>query len=216
VEYGILSENRDHGDCKTIFYIDGGDVSDIRIKPCFKREMFEENGSVFPTGFGIPKSEILPINLDAKDRLIPKTTPDIELMHEFGTKPKVHFHPTLSRYAIENEKDYIEDIAKSWFFPVTQRGGWDSLRPYQGVAYGTLVLFRDYHQKPPLCSPQNFPCLTYSSVQELKDVMNWLLVDNEPSSEYYDMLSAQRVWLIENGTCEARALSLMEKIIELV
>jgi len=217
VEYGILSEKRDHGNCENVFYLDGGDVQDIRIKPCFKRELFSEQDGVIPTGFGIPKSEILPVNFNYKgDQLIPQTTPDTDLISEFGTKPKVHFHPTMSRYFFEDEDDYVRDICRSWFFPVTKRGGWDSLRPYQGVAYGTLVVFKDYGSKPKLCSPQDFPCYSYSNVQDLKELMSRLVSNRKPSSEYYSMLASQRNWLNAFGTCEARAKKLVNDIESLI
>lgn len=213
VEYGILGENRSHGKCKNVYYIDGGDVPDIRILPCFKRELFQpEADKLFATGFGIPKSHILPVNFNFKTKLIPLTCPDVELMEEFKTVPKVHFHPTLGKYVFSNETDYIRDIATSWFFPITKRGGYDSLRPYQSVAYGTLALFRDYDKKPANCSPQNFPCFSYSSVDELKGLMSRLVVDNKPTREYLDMMAAQRNWLNSFGTCEARAKKIIEKI----
>lgn len=216
VEYGILNENRDHGKCKNVFYIDGGDVPDIRIKPCFKREMFREEDGVYPTGFGIPKSSFYPIDFDAKIKLIPITSPDTDLMEEFGTEPKVHFHPVLSQYAFSDKKEYMDDIAESWFFPVTRRGGFDSMRPYEGIAYGTLVIFKNYEDKPKLCSPQDFPCFTYSSVEELKELMGRLLINGKPTEEYKDMLAAQRNWLFNFGTCEARAKNLVEKIEEIL
>ena len=214
VEYGILNEKRDHGTCKNIFYIDGGDVPDIRIKPCFKRELFTPEEDVFPTGFGIPISEIADIDFSVKDQLIPKTTPDTDLIEKFDIKPKVHFHPTMSSYHFEEEADYKGDIRRSWFFPVTKRGGWDSLRPYQGIAYGTLVIFKKYSEKPKLCSPQKLPCLEYGTPDELMEIMNRLVVDNKPTEEYKDLLAQQRIWLHNCGTCEARARKLMEKINE--
>lgn len=215
VDYGVLNEVRDHGDCKNVFYIDGGDTPRIKASPCFKRECFSFESDVYETGFGIPFSEIIKIDFEGKRKLIPITSPDTDLIEKFGTKPKVHFHQTMGTYHIKDEKEYIKDIAESWFFPVTKRGGWDSLRPYQGVAYGTLVIFKDYEKKPERCSPQDFPCFSYSSVSDLEELMARLVVDNKPTEEYKDMLSAQRVWLFACGTCEARAMEIIRKIWEI-
>jgi hypothetical protein len=90
------------------------------------------------------------------------------------------------------------------------------MRWAEGIAYGTLIVFKNYEEKPKLCSPQNLPCFTYSDAQSLKDLMSKLVVDNKPTEEYKDMLATQRSWLLEFGTCEARAKNLVEKIEELI
>ena len=103
-------------------------------------------------------------------------------------------------------------MASSWFGLTSIKGGWDSLRHYEILASGTLLLFRDYDNKPELCSPQNLPCFSYSNKKELNYLVNNLVDKNNPSKEYLEMLDSQRKWLIENGTTLARAKNILEVI----
>ena len=105
-------------------------------------------------------------------------------------------------------------MASSWFGLTCRKGGWDSLRHYEILASGACLLFRDYDQKPKLCSPQSLPCISYSSPQELETIINRLVVNDIPTQEYIDLVNSQRVWLLKYGTTKARAKSIfniMEK-----
>jgi hypothetical protein len=82
------------------------------------------------------------------------------------------------------------------------------------MAAGSLLLFRDYDKKPPLCAPQNLPCFSYSTPAELEDLMNRLVVNGSPTKEYLEMLFAQREWLLKYGTTEARALEILKTLLE--
>jgi len=116
-------------------------------------------------------------------------------------------------YTWRQEKEYYEDMQRSWFGLTCKKGGWDSLRHYEIMAAGSLLLFKEYDKKPKLCAPQELPCYSYSSLEELDDIMNRLVVNNKPTKEYLEMLFAQREWLLKYGTTEARALEIIKNLI---
>lgn len=206
--YGVTDYPEVNKLCKNIWYIDGHDTSDIKKTPCFKRELFEETKNVFPTGFGIPHYQIRPLTLN-KNQKIQKTAPA-----EAFFKPEVMQHLRLHYpYAWNQEKEYYEDMQKSWFGLTCKKGGWDSLRHYEIMAAGSLLLFKEYDKKPILCSPQELPCFSYSSLEELDDIMNRLVINNKPTKLYIEMLYAQREWLLKYGTTEARALEMVKTIL---
>ena len=75
----------------------------------------------------------------------------------------------------------------------------------------TMILFRDYDSKPPLCSPQNLPCFSYSSEEELNNLINRLTNNRTTlTQEYIDMVHKQREWLLQYGTTQQRALKVLE------
>lgn len=207
--YGVTDYSEINKLCKNIWYIDGHDTPDIKKTPCFKRELFSEEKDVYPTGFGIPHYQIRPIFLD-KDQKIQKTAPA-----EAFFKPEVMQHLRLHYpYTWKQEKEYYEDMQRSWFGLTCKKGGWDSLRHYEIMAAGSLLLFKEYDKKPKLCAPQELPCYSYSSLEELDDLMNRLVVNNRPTKSYIEMLYAQREWLLKYGTTEARALEVMKTLLE--
>lgn len=79
--YGVFDYPEINCKTKNIFYIDGYDDCIIRKKPCFKRELFQEEDNVSPTGFGIPHYQIRPINLNNKKQIIQKTAPKHSLFY---------------------------------------------------------------------------------------------------------------------------------------
>ena len=170
---------------------------------CFKRELVEEGlKEVYQTGFGIPKGKMYFLDLKINNKAIPDTTP-----------PEAKFElPQPRQYKFSNEDEYYQDLRSSWFGLTCKKGGWDCLRHYEIIAAGTLLLFRDYDRKPRLCSPQKLPCYSYSSKEELLDLMNRLVVDGKPTEEYLYMLRNQRMWLVENGTTLARAKAALKII----
>lgn len=206
--YGITDYPEINKLTPNVWYIDGHDHDYISKKPCFKRELFEACEDVYPTGFGIPSYQIRPINFNNKTQLFQKTAPYHSVFRpatDLGTR----FH-----HIFTNEQDYFEDMSKSWFGLTSKKGGWDSLRHYEIMASGALLLFRDYDSKPELCSPQNLPCFSYSTPDELNALFLRLLPNGKPTDEYFDMLFKQREWLLKYGTTEARALKIIQTLIE--
>lgn len=191
---------------KNIFWLDGHDHSRILKKPCFKRELFQEEDNVYATGFGIPEHRIRLIKLE-KTQLYQKTAPPYSL---FGSQ--VLGIDARKLYCFEDEEQYYDDMQNSMFGLTCMKGGWDSLRHYEILASGSCLLFRDYNKKPPLCSPQNLPCFSYSSAEELKTIVQRLIINDKPTQEYIDMVYAQREWLLEYGTTKQRASRLLEII----
>lgn len=188
-----------------VWYLDGHDHNAISKTPCFKRELFEEIENVYPTGFGIPAHRIRPIIFKNKKQLIQNTAPPYST---FG--PQILGRDARQLYVFSDETNYYNDMASSWFGLTCKKGGWDSLRHYEILASGTCLLFRDYDQKPPLCAPQNLPCFSYSSLDELEGLINRLFVKNAPTKEYIDMVYKQRRWLLDHGTTKARAEHVIE------
>jgi hypothetical protein len=207
--YGVTDFPEVNKICKNIWYLDGHDTSDIKKKPCFKRELFSEEENVYPTGFGIPHYQIRPIDLGRKNQKYQKTVPA-----EAFFKPDVMQHLRLHYpYTWEQENEYYLDMQKSWFGITCKKGGWDSLRHYEIMAAGSLLLFKQYQDKPVLCAPQNLPCYSYSSLEELDDLMDRLVQNNKPTKEYIEMLFAQREWLLKYGTTEARSLEILKTLL---
>lgn len=206
--YGITDYPEINRLCKNIWYIDGHDHSNVTKKPCFKRELFIQESDVYATGFGIPYYQIRSIDLNNKTQLVQKTAPYHSLFQpatDLGTR----FHHIFSE-----EEDYFDDMSKSWFGLTSKKGGWDSLRHYEIMASGALLLFRDYDKKPELCSPQNLPCFSYSTKEELNELMSRLVVEGKPTDEYISMLLKQRDWLLKYGTTESRAIHILQTLIQ--
>ena len=191
-----------------VWYLDGHDHQRITKKPCFKRELFLQQESVYPTGFGIPRHQIRPLNFTNKIQAIQKTVPPYAV---FG--PQILGGDTKRLYCFSDEEDYYKDMGHSWFGLTCKKGGWDSLRHYEILASGACLMFRDYDKKPPLCAPQDLPCFSYSTLDELESIINRLLINEKPTDEYYDMVLRQREWLIKYGTTEARAIQVLRTIL---
>jgi hypothetical protein len=206
--YGITDYEDINKLTKNIWYLDGHDHSNIQKKPCFKRELFNEEEGVYPTGFGIPHYQIRPLNFK-RNKLYQNTAPPYSLFNNqlLGLEAR-------NAYIYKNENDYYNDMYNSWFGLTCIKGGWDSLRHYEIIANGSCLLFRDYDKKPKLCSPQELPCYSYSTNEELYYLMNKLIINNEPTQEYYDMILKQRNWLLKYGTTEARALNIIQTIVK--
>jgi len=194
-----------------VVYIDGHDHMRISKTPCFKREWSKEfidgTDNVWPTGFGIPEHLVRPLDFEHKTQMIQITAPPYAL---FG--PQILGMEARKLYRFDNEEDYYDDMASSWFGLTCMKGGWDSMRHYEIMAAGALLLFRDYDKKPDGCSPNDLPCFSYSSKTELNSLMKILVVDGKPTGKYKDMLQKQRNWLLENGTTKARAQSVLSTL----
>lgn len=209
--YGITDYQDLNKLCDNIWYIDGHDTPDIKKKPCFKRELFNATEGVYPTGFGIPSKKIRPIHFN-KTRKYQTTAPE-----EAYFKPIVMQH-LRNHYTYEwhQEKEYYDDMASSWFGLTCKKGGWDSLRHYEIMAAGSLLLFREYEQKPKLCAPVDLPCMSYTSLEHLEEITNSLVYNDKPTKKYYELLFAQREWLLKYGTTEARALQILDVLKETI
>lgn len=182
------------------------EVIGTQFTNCFKRELIEDNDdSVFPTGFGIPEERIRPLDFKIKDQLFQKTVPSNAIFEEMND-----MGGGFSHHKFTLESDYYDDLSRSWFGLTCKKGGWDCLRHYEIIAAGSLLLFRDYHEKSPLCSPQELPCYSYTSKVELYNLMSKLLVDDIPTDFYLDMLDQQRTWLYNVGTTTARAKKIIK------
>ncbi len=195
------------GDARIKQEFNGKEIIGNQFKKSFKRELVFQEETVYPTGYGIPEEIIMPIDLSKKKKLIQNTYPKYA-----NFEKATDLAGSREHHIFEEEIDYFEDMASSWFGLTSIKGGWDSLRHYEILASGSLLLFRDYENKPEFCSPQKLPCFSYSNKKELDYLLNNLVEDNIPSKEYLNMLNEQRKWLIENGTTLARAKNILEVI----
>lgn len=203
----FLDGNDLYGDAPIKFHFNGEIIIGNQFKNCFKREFIHQEDKVWPTGFGIPYERIMPIDLPSKSQLIQSTAP-----YHSVFQPPSDMWGSSKHYKFFDENDYYDDLRKSWFGLTSIKGGWDCMRHYEILAAGTLLLFRDYHKKPELCSPVNLPCLSYSTESELESIINRLLKNGKPTKEYTSLLLNQREWLLANATTEARALSILKII----
>jgi hypothetical protein len=198
----VLDGHDLYGNAKRKINYRGEELIGIQFFRSFKRELVEpyfQSAEVYPTGFGIPISQIREINLSNKVQLFQSTAPDSSLFKTQNDLGGINHHK------FSNEEEYFNDISISWFGLSCKKGGWDCLRHYEILACGTLLLFRDYDEKPKYCSPQFLPCISYSSKEELFEIINKLLPNGVPSLEYFKLLKKQREWLLSHGTTKARA-----------
>ena len=197
-----------HGHAPRKIIFDGDEVIGAQFKKSFKRELVEDNQDlVFPTGFGIPIHRIRSVVLESKTQLFQKTAPDGSV---FGEVADVG--GGVAHHKFSCEERYYSDLQRSWFGLTCKKGGWDCMRHYEIIASGAVLLFRDYIKKHTLCSPQNLPCLSYSSKEELDTIVNRLVINERPTEEYMYYLCEQRKWLYSTGTTEARAFKIVETL----
>lgn len=185
----------------------GEEIIANQFKYSFKGAVVYEEPDVYPINLGIPEEMILPINLSKKNKLFQSTYPKYSLFE----------NPTdmgggSAHYKFTSEKDYYNDLATSWFGLSCKRGSWDALRNYEIIAAGSLLIYRDFLNKPITCGPQNVPCLSYSTKEELYSLFDRLVINNKPTEEYTFLLEAQREWLINYGTTTAIAKDILEII----
>ena len=166
----------------------------------FKGAVVYEDPKVFPTNLGVPEEVILPIDLEKKTKMYQNTYPK----YSFFENP-TDLGGGSSHYKYESEEEYYKDLSQSWFGLSSRRGSWDSLRNYEIIASGSLLIYRDYLNKPISCGPLNVPCLSYSTKNELYQIFDRLVPNNKPTDEYMFLLEAQREWLLNYGTTTAVA-----------
>ena len=60
---------------------DGERVQGNQFSNCFKRELIDtSDGSIYPTGFGIPEERIREVDFSIKNQLFPKTAPSMRYL----------------------------------------------------------------------------------------------------------------------------------------
>jgi hypothetical protein len=171
---------------------------------CFKRELVEEFPTVWPIGFGVPNNKLMLFNGEKKSKLFQSTAPTDACFTE------------NSAYKFNNEEDYYRDMNESWFGLTCKKGGWDCLRHYEIMASFSLLLFKDYDKKPPLCEPIDLPTISYSTKEELDEIFSTYIVDGAPTYKYLFLLAKQNAWFLNHGTTLARAQQIVEKIKQLI
>ena len=201
----VLDGHDLYGEAKIKKNYKGEKIIANQFKYSFKRELVFEQDNVFPTGFGVPESIIKPLNFERKYKMIQNNYPK----YAYFESP-TDLGGSRDHYLFDNEEDYYDDLAESWFGLTCKKGGWDTLRHYEIIASGTLLLFRDYYLKPNSCSPQNLPCISYSSKKELKNIFKKLVIENKPTEEYIRILQSQREWLYRFGTTTARGADILK------
>jgi len=201
----VLDGHDLYGEANKKIIYKGEEVISTQFENSFKRELIVKEDNVYPSGFGIPEHMIRPINLKNKKQLFQKSYPKFaffETPTDLGGSKKHHI--------FSNEELYYDDLHKSWFGLSCKKGGWDSLRNYEIIAAGTLLLYRDYNDKPKLCSPHDLPCINYSTKKQLKKIVNKLIINNTPTKEYLRILNSQREWLYRYGTTKSRAANILK------
>jgi hypothetical protein len=198
IDWRLLVKNRRHA--PRVVYVDGNDDNNVdpQIRPFFKRELAEPQAGVFPVHFAIPDRHVRPIDLLQKTQLHQTHVQDPEFGVDTG-------------YKFTEEKDYFDDLARSYFGITMRKGGWDCMRHYEIMAAGAVVMFKHFDQKPPLCAPQCPHFISYSSREDFMEKTRRLLPDGKPGPEYIRILNAQREWLLANATCQTLAKQLMDQ-----
>jgi hypothetical protein len=209
-------------DAKTpprVVYLDGNDDRDIEpgLHPYYKRELESAQEGVFPISFSIPKRHVRSIDLEAKTQLFQSNNQDPEIneqaiVSDFQNRE----FRRESSYVFSNEKDYYDDLARSYFGLSMKKAGWDCMRHYEILAAGSVLLFKNLKHKPTACAPHCPHFLNYSSKEDLMQIVKALLPNGKPNDQYRQVLNAQRSWLLENGTAEAHARNLVGHIREFV
>jgi hypothetical protein len=199
VDWHVLVRNK--AIAPRVVYVDGSDHSlvDPCMVPLFKRELFEEHAGVFPIGFGIPERLIRPLAVDRKTQLHQTHIQDPEFTNDAG-------------YRFAEEKAYYDDLAKSFFGITMKKSGWDCMRHYEIMAAGAVVMFKHLERKPYLCAPQCPHFIGYTNRDDFMEKTGLLLTNGKPNAEYVRVLQAQRVWLLANATCTARARYLIQRV----
>lgn len=190
-----------YGNAPIKINFEGENIIGTQKENCFKRELTTTNfKNVFPIGFGIPSYQIREINFNNKKQMFQKTAP---YESSFGIVNN-------NGYIFNNEDEYYNDMSNSWFGLTCKKGGWDCLRHYEIMASGTLLLFKDYNKKPINCSPINLPCFSYNNKSDLLLLTKKLIINNQPSEEYKNMVLKQRDWLLNYGTTKARGQQIID------
>lgn len=177
--YGSVYRDQSYIDAVTknyskekIIFIDGEDEPEIKCPNLlnqgiyFKRELCSPMYRVRPISFSIPEEHVK------------KTVPNKH-------KPFATVIPgDLSTYIFENEKDYFNDYAQSYYAKTEKKWGYDCMRHYEILASGCIPAFKDLDKVPDTVMT-SFPKGYLKPLQknafdgkyddEYKNHVNWLL-----------------------------------------
>ncbi|HEV2694090.1 MAG TPA: hypothetical protein VG347_14435 [Verrucomicrobiae bacterium] len=201
IDWRALVPNRDKA--PRVAYVDGYDDTFVYPdpRPYFKRELKAPEPGVFPSGLCIPDRMVRPLNVEGKTQLHQTHVQDTEFTSETG-------------YKFTEEKEYYDDLARSFFGITMRKGGWDCMRHYEILAAGTVVMFKNLDEKPDSCAPRCPHFINYTTKQDFMEKANRLVVDGKPTEEYRRILQKQREWLLSYGTATAHAREFMSQVEE--
>lgn len=138
IVYGSVHRNLDffdavraHYNKKDIIFIDGEDqthlnTSLIETGIYFKRELVYT-----------PSAQVRPLNFAIPEELIKSSVP--QKTQDWG----IIIPGDKSTYVFDNQEDYYNDYARSFFGLTTKKGGWDCLRHYEILMNGCVPYFPD-------------------------------------------------------------------------
>jgi len=142
VVYGQICSCKDFFGQVSLFYprekiiaIDGDDKTNVQKffidkTLYFKRELDNSYKNIFPISFGIPKEKLIN-GVKQKEKILAHIIPG-----------------DISTYIYDNENDYYNDYAISYFGKTTKKAGWDCLRHYEIIANGCIPYFPDLSECP--------------------------------------------------------------------
>jgi hypothetical protein len=117
-------------DAKKVAFIDGEDHPYVLLLEqygaMFKRELYSPRKGIYPIHFGMPKEKIL------------QTRP--EKKQYFANYDPLVVSP--SNYSYDNEKDYYQGYADSYFGATMKKAGFDCLRHWELLANWCMPYFR--------------------------------------------------------------------------
>lgn len=157
--YHHLESFKNHRIKSKIAVVDGHDLTNGYNKALeytayvFKREIAEENSPFIPIHFAIPASRIRK-DLAVKTRLMAPIL------------PADHTHKNRTTHIYENEQDYYQQYAESYFGLACRKGGFDGMRALEIFANGCICLYTDIEN----CYPNtltNMPKDVLSRVKKL-------------------------------------------------
>ena len=107
-------------------------------------------------------------------------------------------------YVFNNEFDYYNQYASSYFGYTMKKSGWDCLRHYEIIACGCLPYFKNIQQLP-IATMKNYPRYLQKSANQLyhKMIKNPKLASHNLKSEYFTILKYFQQWLNEQSSNSA-------------
>jgi len=119
-----------------IIFIDGEDEMDrinfnfVGKGKYFKREYSNKIDGVYPISFGIPEELVLD-ELKNKNKHISDIVPNFNY-----------------NYTFNDEKEYYNEYANSYYAYTQKKAGWDCLRHYEIMMNGCIPIFKDLENCP--------------------------------------------------------------------